>query len=181
MLAPQRLVGLLLVILAGMTSPPAHAQFGAPADMAEKAVNEFCIPVVLRGGDAAAIADELGIEQDYRVPTRVAAWASRTEGDYYRYPTRDGLLLLVVNSGKKQLSCDVALFETSYAVGERTYRQIDAIFKRRHYRTIKGLPQHNAKAYKGDRMLIIIIGPQLRAGAGDPVTHVTMKRRLYAF
>lgn len=180
MLAPQRLVGLLLVILAGMTSPAAHAQFGAPADMAEKAVNEFCIPVVLRGSDATVIADKLGIEQDYRVAPRVMAWASRNEGDYYRFPTKDGLLLLVVSTRKKQLSCDVVLFDASYAVGERTYRQIDAIFKRRHYRKIRGLPQRNAKAYKGDRMLIII-GPQLRPRVGDPVMHVTMKRRLYAF
>jgi len=174
-------IWLFLAILAGMISPAASAGPDGPADRAEKAVTEFCLPV-LAGGDAAATAEKLGIEQRYRVAPHLLDWATRNGGGtYYRYPTASGKLLIVVKAVKTQLACDVALFDVAPAEGERAFGQIDAIFQARHYRRVKGMPENGVKAYKGDRTLIILVGPRSGAGESDPQMHVTMKRRLYVF
>ncbi len=178
MLAPRRLLWLFIAILAGVFPQGANAQPGGPENLAEKAVTDFCMPV-LNHGDAAAIAGKLGMEPDYRMPPAFMGWATRNQGDYFRYPTTSGELVVVLRKEEKQISCDVALFDVSYAVGQRTYSQIDAFFQSRRYRTIRGLPEGGAKAYKAGPTLIILLGPQRRAGEGEPEVHVTMKRRLY--
>jgi hypothetical protein len=180
MLARRHMTGLILAILAGTMSSAADAGIGGTADQAEKAVTEFCLPV-LNGGDAAALAAKLGITPNYQAGSVQQEWAARNTGDYYHYPTMTGQLILVVKSEKKQLSCDVALFNVLPTEGEAAFEQVDAYMQGRHYRAVKGIPQEGAKAYKAGPMLFILLGPQRGVAPGEPQMHVAMKRRLYEY
>lgn len=177
MLAPRHITGLILAILVGTMSSASDSGFGGTADQAEKAVVEFCMPVV-NGGDAAAIAAKLGITPNYQIGAGQQEWAARTNGDYYLYPTMTGQLVLVVKSEKKLLSCDVALFNVLPTEGEAAFEQVDAYMQGRHFRAVKGVPQ-GGKAYKAGPLLIILLGPQRGVSPGEPQMHVAMKRRLY--